>query len=599
MLSEKRNVRSLVEICAAKGIEYIIISPGSRNAPLNISFNEDTRFKCISVPDERVAGFIALGIGQQTGKPAVVTCTSGTAALNYAPAIAEAYYQQIPMLIVTADRPPEWTNQGNGQTINQTNVFANYIKKSYDLPVGFSHENDEWYSNRMISEAIEQTMRYGVLGPVHINMPFREPLYKMTDYSGQSLPKMIKTLATTPQLTKETLGELTKIWNKSGRILILAGLLPLYDGLSRQLCEVLVKLTEKDKRVVVLTEVTANLNHPNFCSSIDRLIETFDYPVETRLFKPDLLITIGHSIISKKVKALLRPNTNDNQPFHRPTWHIGMENFHLDTFQSLTHHIPTTPNAFFEQFERTLRCQGSPFPHGTTSNSKGIDEKSDISYQELWKNRDKVTENAHNAFLKTCKWSDLKAFELILKALPKNTNLQSGNSSAVRYVLLYNHQEHHTHNSNRGVAGIDGCISTAIGAAIVNNRPTTIITGDISFFYDSNAFWNSHLPENLRVILINNGGGNIFRIIKGPSETNQLENYFETHHNLQAKHIAALYDLNYESAASTDSATEALKSFYEKQSNGRPAILEIITPRLENDKVLKQYFEFLKNSQIG
>lgn len=586
MLSEKGNVRSLVEICAAKGIEYVIISPGSRNAPLNISFNEDSRFKCISVPDERVAGFIALGIGQQTGKPAVVTCTSGTAALNYAPAIAEAYYQQIPMLIVTADRPPEWTNQGNGQTINQTNVFANYIKKSYDLPVVFSHENDEWYSNRMISEAIEQTMHYGVLGPVHINMPFREPLYKTRGYSGQPLPKMIKTLAITPQLTKETLGELTEIWNKSGRILIIAGLLPLYNGLSRELCEVLVKLTEKDKRVVVLTEVTANLNHPNFCSSIDRLIETVDYPVETRLFKPDLLITIGHSIISKKVKALFRPNTSDNQSFHRSTWHIGMENFHLDTFQSLTHHIPTTPNAFFKQFEPTLRCQGSPFPHGS-------------SYQELWKARDKATETAHNTFLKTCKWSDLKAFEVILKALPKNTNLQSGNSSAVRYVLLFNHQEHHTHNSNRGVAGIDGCTSTAIGAAIVNNRPTTIITGDISFFYDSNAFWNSHLPKNLRVILINNGGGNIFRIIKGPDTTNQLEGYFETHHNLQSEHIARLYDLNYYQADSVETLTEVLTVFYENQDNGRPAILEVKTPRLENDKVLKRYFEYLKNSYIG
>ena len=130
MKSNKKVVRNLIEICAAKGIEYIIISPGSRNAPLNISFNEDERFQCISVPDERVAAFIALGIGQQTGKPALISCTSGTAALNYASGIAEAYYQQVPMLVVTADRPPEWTTQGDGQTINQTNVFNNYIKKA-------------------------------------------------------------------------------------------------------------------------------------------------------------------------------------------------------------------------------------------------------------------------------------------------------------------------------------------------------------------------------------------------------------------------------------------------------------------------------------
>ncbi|MFK7949858.1 MAG: 2-succinyl-5-enolpyruvyl-6-hydroxy-3-cyclohexene-1-carboxylic-acid synthase [Saprospiraceae bacterium] len=586
MKSNKKAVRNLIEICAAKGIEYVIISPGSRNAPLNISFNEDERFKCISVPDERVAAFIALGIGQQTQKPAIITCTSGTAALNYAPAIAEAYYQQVPMMIITADRPPEWTHQGNGQTINQTNVFANYIKRSYDLPVEFSHPNDEWYANRMISEAFERTTSYGTCGPVHINMPFREPLYGKTDYYGQPLPKNAQTIVPKGELNREVLGQLKEIWDNSQKIMILAGLHPENRGLNRYLAQ----LVEQDKRIVVLTEVTANLYHKGFCSNIDRLIDGLELPEETEQFKPDLLITIGHSIISKKIKQFLRPSLEDNQPFHRNTWHIGMEEFHLDTMQTLTHHVLTTPEAFFEQFERTLSCQTSPKPHVTTSNSG-------ISYQELWKNRDKATEKAHNDFLKTCEWSDLKAFELILNALPENTNLQSGNSSAVRYVLLFPyHQKYHTHNSNRGVAGIDGCTSTAIGAAMVNNRPTTLITGDISFFYDSNAFWNSNLPENLRVIVINNGGGNIFRIIPGPSTTNQLENYFETHHNLQAEHIAKLYHLNYYQANSESTLAKALKSLYEKQENGRPAILEIQTPRLENDKVLKRYFEFIKEA---
>ena len=571
--SNKKAVRNLIEICAAKGIEYVIISPGSRNAPLNISFNEDERFKCISVPDERVAAFIALGIGQQTQKPAIITCTSGTAALNYAPAIAEAFYQQIPMLILTADRPPEWTHQGNGQTINQTNVFANYIKKSYDLPVELSHENDEWFANRMISEAIEQTMNYGTFGPVHINMPFREPLYGMKDYTQQPLPKTIQTVPTKSHLAEPTIENLKTIWEHSERILILAGLLPLNHNLN----DILGKLTELDKRVVVLTEVTANLHHENFCPSIDRLIDSIDFPEETRQFKPDLLITIGHSIISKKIKAFFRPSLDDEQPFNRTTWHIGKEQFHLDTMQSLTHHIPASANDFFEQF----------LPYC---------KKVDGEFQQLWKERDKATEAAHHEFLKTCEWSDLKAFEHIMAALPKGTNLQSGNSSAVRYTLLFNQREDVIHNSNRGVAGIDGCTSTAIGAAIVNNRPTTIISGDISFFYDSNAFWNSHLPENLRVILINNGGGNIFRIIKGPSDTNQLEDWFETHHNLQSEHIAKLYNLNYYRANSESTLAKALKKFYKKQDNGRPAILEIQTPRLENDLILKRYFKFIKKS---
>jgi 2-succinyl-5-enolpyruvyl-6-hydroxy-3-cyclohexene-1-carboxylate synthase len=577
MKSDKPIDRNLIENCAAKGIEYIIISPGSRNAPLNISFNEDKRFKCISVPDERVAAFVALGIGQQTGKPALINCTSGTAALNYAPAIAEAFYQQVPMLIVTADRPAEWTGQGNGQTINQANIFNNYIKKSYNLPVNIEHKNDEWFASRMISEAIEQTMNYGVLGPVHLNIPFREPLYGTEDYYGQPLPKITKTAPVRSQLTNETIQELSENWNQSDRILILVGLLPNHH----QLNEVLGKLTEIDKRVVVLTETTANLNHPNFCPAIDKVIETFDSSVETQAFKPDLLITIGHSIISKKIKVLLRPGIDDNQPFHRMTWHIGKEAFHLDTMQSLTHHIPASANDFFEQF------------------IEYISPNSNDNYSKLWQNRNRQNEIGHEEFLELCEWSDIKAFQGVLEVLPKGTNLQMGNSSAVRYIQLFKQRIDVLYNSNRGVAGIDGCTSTAVGAAIVNHRPTTIITGDISFFYDSNAFWNSHLSENLRVVLINNGGGNIFRIIPGPSTTNQLEDYFETHHNLESEHIARLYQLNYYQANSVETLAEALKLFYGKQENRRPAILEIKTPRLENDKVLKRYFEFLKNKIQG
>jgi len=134
MLSNKPHIRNLVEICALKGIEQVIISPGSRNAPLVISFGEHSHFDCISIPDERVAGFFALGIAQQTRKPVIITCTSGTASLNFAPAIAEAFYQKIPLLILTADRPVEWIHQGEGQSVAQRNVFANYVKRSYELP---------------------------------------------------------------------------------------------------------------------------------------------------------------------------------------------------------------------------------------------------------------------------------------------------------------------------------------------------------------------------------------------------------------------------------------------------------------------------------
>ena len=565
MISNKLIVRNLIEICAAKGIQYVVISPGSRNAPLNISFNEDGRFQCLSVPDERVAGFFALGIAQQTRKPVIINCTSGSAILNFAPAICEAYYQRIPLLVLTADRPTEWVHQGNGQTINQRNIFQNYIKKSYQLTQEGTHKDDVWHNNRIISEAIDQTIHFGEAGPVHVNIPLREPLYEVQDYTNVPLPKITNTVITSQQLSIETIQQLATIWNQSSKKMILCGLLPQNERLN----EVLEKISQ-DPSVVILTETTSNLSNDRFFPCIDRLI----FPLTNETFpdfKPDLLITIGHSVISKKMKALLRTHTP------KIGWHIGLNEFYLDTFQALTTHISTTPTAFFTQL-----LVSKQFNKQTIKST----------YHQQWQRQNERNQNLHDAYLRQTPWSDLKAFELILKDLPKKSNLHQGNSTPVRYVQLFKQRKDIIYNSNRGVAGIDGCTSTAAGAAFVNGRPTTIITGDISFFYDSNAFWNHHLTANLRIILINNGGGNIFRFISGPSTTNQLEDFFETHHDLTAKPIAELYKLPYYFADSVASLQMVLKQFY--QPHSRPAILEIKTPRLENSVILRKYFEFMK-----
>jgi len=253
MLSDKPIVRNLVEISAAKGIEYVILSPGSRDAPLIISFNESGHFKCLSIPDERVAGYFALGIAQQTRNPVIISCTSGTAALNFAPAIAEAFYQKIPLLIVTADRPKEWIHQGEGQSINQRNVFANYIKKSYHLPQDGNDPDNLWSANRIISEAIDQTFVNGG-GPVHLNIPFREPLYGQADYAGKKLPKITSTARLEKKLSKDTLAELEKKWAIANKKMILCGLLPKQVALKELLLEI-----AKDSSVIVLAETTANL----------------------------------------------------------------------------------------------------------------------------------------------------------------------------------------------------------------------------------------------------------------------------------------------------------------------------------------------------
>jgi len=247
----------------------------------------------------------------------------------------------------------------------------------------------------------------------------------------------------------------------------------------------------------------------------------------------------------------------------------------MDTFQSLTKSIQLSALTFFQQFR----------PKKDTS--------TDNKYQSLWINRKHLVDTYHQQFLKQTAWSDLKAMEKIMASIPANSNLQLGNSTPVRYAQLFKSDPSWQINSNRGVAGIDGSTSTAAGAALVNGQLTTIITGDIAFFYDSNAFWHHHLSSNLRVILINNGGGNIFRYIPGPPTTNQLETYFEAQHQLNAEHIAKTFNLIYYFVAKEEELTAMLPLFFQEQANDRPAILEIKTPGTESATILREYFKNL------
>jgi len=565
MLSDKPVVRNVVETCAAKGIEHVIISPGSRNAPLIISFNEHGAFKCLSIPDERVAAYFALGIAQQTRKPVIITCTSGTASLNFAPAIAEAFYQKIPLLIITADRPVEWIHQGEGQSINQRSVFSNYVKRSYQLPQEAKDKDGLWSTNRMVSEAIDATYLEGG-GPVHLNIPFQEPLYGQKDYASVPLPKTIKRIAFEKILSNETLQDLGKVWGKANKKMILCGLLPLDKELQK-----LIENFEKDADIIVLAETTSNIITDTSINQIDVILGTID-DSELKQFQPDLLITIGGSFISKKIKHFIRKN-GPNQH-----WHIEENNEYIDTFQSLTTTIPISPTPFFKQLS-TFFSQKSSYPHSYQHN-----------YRNLWLNRQKEVLKKHQLYLHKIEWSDLTIFDIILPTIPKNTNVHLANSTPVRYVQMFEADTSIHYNSNRGVAGIDGSTSTAAGAAFVNNRLTILITGDISFFYDSNAFWHHHLSSNLRVILINNGGGNIFRYIPGPPTTQQLDTYFEAQHQLNAKHIAKTFNLAYSFAKNEAELKEMLLTFFEPQSDNRAAILEIKTPNEESAAVLRGYF---------
>ena len=543
--------QSIIEICSAKGITNIIISPGSRNAPLTIGFAQNKDFTCYSIADERCAAFFALGIAQQTKKPAAVVCTSGSALLNYYPAVAEAFYSQIPLIVISADRPQNKIDIGDGQTIRQQNVFANHSVFNANLTEEASVEND-LKINKAIETAILQK------GPVHINAPFEEPLYEIVN--ALTVSSKITALEGTRQ-TKiiENAADFVSIWNTAKRKLVLAGV-----NETHLIDEEIVQNLAHDPSIVVLTETTSNLHHPNFINSIDTLITPFD-DADFKEFQPEILVTFGGMIVSKRIKAFLRKH----KPKHH--WHIDTLRAY-DTFNALTQHFLMHPNDFFKDLlSKTSYVESDYF-----SEIDKIYDARKIKKQE---------------YLNKIEFSDFKVFEKVIASLPKNSQLQISNSSAIRYAQLIEIDPSIEVFCNRGTSGIDGSTSTAIGAAVGNEKQTVLISGDIGFLYDSNALWNSYIPKNFKIILINNGGGGIFRILPGHEEKPVFNTYFETSHTLTAEHLAKMYQMNYFQAADLESLEKNSTALYE--SNDAPGILEIFTPTLVNDKVLKNFFKEL------
>ncbi|NGY38749.1 2-succinyl-5-enolpyruvyl-6-hydroxy-3-cyclohexene-1-carboxylic-acid synthase [Flavobacterium sp. XN-5] len=543
--------QSIIEICVAKGITNIIISPGSRNAPLTIGFVNNPAFKCYSIADERAAAFFGLGIAQQTKQPVALVCTSGSALLNYYPAIAEAFYSQIPLIVISADRPQNKIDIGDGQTIRQEDVFANHSIYNANLNENFSAENDT-----KIIEAISVSIAQK--GPVHINAPFEEPLYETT--SELSVNIIVAASAKDKSLfSDDEVAEFATIWNKATKKMVLVGVNE-PDAISENIIESLAA----DDSVVVLTETTSNLHHPTFINTIDTLITPFTHE-DFEDFRPEILITFGGMIVSKRIKAFLRKY----KPKHH--WHIDSLRAY-DTFDALTKHFEVEPNVFFDAF--------LPLTKSVASNYfKELD-----AVKKLRTLKSKV-------YLDKIPFSDFKVFEKVIPSLPKNAQLQISNSSAIRYAQLVEVDPSIEVYCNRGTSGIDGSTSTAIGAAVANEKQTVFITGDISFLYDSNALWNNYIPKNFKIIVINNGGGGIFRILPGHKETAVFNTYFETSHCLTAEHLAKMFGFNYTIASDEFSLEKGLAHFYSQ--NEKPGILEIFTPTLENDSILLQYFKEL------
>ena len=554
-------VQLIVDQLLAYDIRKVVVSPGSRNAPFSIAFDEHPEIETFVVHDERSAGFIALGMAQELGETVALCCTSGSACLNYYPAISEAFYRSIPLLVLTADRPAAWINHGDGQTIVQRDVFKNHILDSLEFDEDLFNDTSIETQQEELAALLSVT-KSAWKGPIHLNVGLNEPLYKTVekpiDY-GKKAP-------ISPPIKRIDARDMALIVQEinQSKVLVLAGQMEQNPKLQQEL----IKLASFPN-VVVLVENTSNIQHERFIHCIDRTLNGFDQSNDA--FKPEILITIGGAVVSKRIKAYLR--TAGILKHYK----IGAEFPEMDTYRCLSKTFPLAPADFFEQLNESE----------LTANAHNFNGK--------WKAVDIIAKDRSLEFMsKFSSLTDMQVFQNIQDFLPEDHILHLANSSVVRYAQLFDPLPSVRYESNRGTSGIDGSTSTALGAAIVNpSKQHVLISGDISFLYDSNALWYEPFPRNFKMIVIQNYGGGIFKIIPGPADSKQREKYFEAKQVKSPASIAQAFGLQTKTISSLEELTEYLPLFFDPSCEMQ--VLEVQTDDANNAIDLDRYFEFLRN----
>jgi len=563
---------NIAEIFARKDVKNIIISPGSRSAPLTLAFARHPEIKTKVIPDERSAAFIGLGMALTSERPVGLICTSGSAALNYYPAIAEAYFQKIPLLVLTADRPREWIGQQDGQTIFQNEIFSRHIKKSYELPSDFDHKDAVWYSERIISEAINLANEEPK-GPVHINIPLREPLYPTSkeEIKYEEQVKVVSVSGFNLQPSEIEVESFLNALLTTDKALIVSGQ-AWWKAEDKQLLDAFTKSTN----IPIIGDVLSNLHSIDSVINIADVFLTGKKDDELRLLQPDLLITFGDSVISKNIKLFLRKCKPKEH------WHIQEAGVYPDTFQSVTKIIRLKPVVFFNALLTALK-------------KKAVNNPLVGNYQDLWLKENASATVVLKDFFSTKAFSEFEAVKNVIEELPENCLLHLSNSMPVRYAnyIGLKGKGRVTVYANRGTSGIDGCSSTAVGTAFTVDKPVVLLTGDMAFFYDRNAFWHNYPLPNLRVIVLNNHGGGIFRLIDGPADLPEREEYFETFQKLTAENTAKDFNLDYYFCRERVELESTLKTFFKPSQKGR--ILEIETDKSINRQVFNDFKSFFKN----
>ena len=565
------QVLQLARFCKEAGITKIVGSPGSRSAPILIALVRIGGIEVEMEMDERSAAYKALGLSLALNKPVGLFCTSGTAVLNYGPAIAEAFYQNVPLFIFTADRPAEMIDQNEGQAVRQNGIFSLHTKFSALIPSTDGHIEAGNHTRRLLNQALFLALQHPQ-GPVHLNFPLREPLYPTMEIDFTEINntnQFIKTSSSRHKLNREELSELIEIWNKSGKRLVVAGQMKPEPELNNAL-----KALSEYGLCPVLGDCLHNLNFSDgLVLSADSFPKSF---FQDSFAEPEILLTIGNGILSKSIRTFLKRI----KPRHH--WHVCENGFPPDPYGTITRIVQADPSWFLTKLgEASFFAQ----PQQKTNSE---------SFFTHWFNKEKEVRNQVELFSEKTGWSDLTATKSLLKNISSNTILFLGNSMPVRYANWFSYlmKPLNLIYSNRGTSGIDGCVSTSVGIAkVYPDRLVVALVGDMSFIYDRNALWSQNLPNNLKIIVLNNAGGNIFRIIPGSGNMPELKTYFELNQPFSAGNAARESGLEYYEVTDLSLMEKLAPAFLKSSKSG---ILECFTDPEMNARVVKEFINQLE-----
>lgn len=549
MYSDNKMVLQLMSLLKQFSIRRIVISPGSRHFAFVHSLEADSWFKLYSVVDERSAAFFALGLIQECGEPVAVTCSSGTACMNYGSAVVEAYYQRLPLLVLSSDRIPEYLNQLEDQMYDQLDTFTACTKYQGQLPE-IKNDTDVWYCNRILNEAFLELNHHG-RGPVHINIPF--VAHNTDTFSTPELP-VVRKISLHDAETKKTEWKAIGSKLQSKKVMIVWGqsvkITPELDKAVSKFCE----MTD----AIILTDKLSNL-HNEYAILNTTVVLSVLTPDERKELHPDVVISVGGNyIFNGEIKGFVGKTSSN--------WQVGKEDKVIDPFRSLT-----------EIFEMSEECFFSSLAEYADVKNKG-------DYKDTWlaiSKQPSIPEPEYNEFY---------AIGQLLKNLPKNVDLQLANSLTIRMSHMFEIDPSIRVNCNRGVNGIDGSMSTAVGFGADNDRLTFYITGDLSFFYDMNSLWIRHLSPKMRFMLINNGGGGVMYAPLNDEKRKTLPAHVAAGHSLSAKGWVESLGFKYIAANSKEEVDAGVRELLNSDSDC-PVFMEVFSVINPNDiNAMKDYY---------